>query len=96
VGGDRRRLATAGEELAAEWYRAAGYTVLDRNWRCDLGEIDLVCRHGPTVVVVEVETGRATRARSPAEAITLVKQARLRRLARRWLAQHAVGCREVR
>ena len=96
MGGYRRRLGTAGEELAAQWYRGAGYEVLARNWRCASGEIDLVCRRGSTVVVCEVKTRRTTSHGTAAEAVTPAKQARLRRLAARWLAATGAGCREVR
>jgi putative endonuclease len=96
VRGYRGRLGGAGEELAAEWYRSAGYQVLSRNWRCDIGEIDLVCRRGPIVVVCEVKTRRSTTYGTPAEAVTPSKQARLRRLAARWLAATGAGCSELR
>jgi putative endonuclease len=96
VGEYRRRLGSAGEDAAADWYRGAGYEVLDRNWRCVAGEIDLVCRQGQVIVVCEVKTRRGTAYGTPAEAVTPAKQARLRRLAARWLAEHGVGCREVR
>lgn len=83
----RRQLGADGEDRAARWYVAAGYEVLDRNWRCPLGEIDLVCRRGSTIVVVEVKARSSGAFGSPAEAVTSVKQRRLRRLAACWLAQ---------
>ncbi|MGH9090817.1 MAG: YraN family protein [Acidimicrobiales bacterium] len=92
----RRRFGAAGEELAAAWYRAAGYEVLARNWRCPEGELDLVCRLGGTVVVCEVKARRSDRFGSPAEAVTPAKQRRVRRLGARWLREHRVRCREVR
>jgi len=42
--GHHQALGAAGERLAAAWYEAAGYELVDRNWRCSEGEIDLVCR----------------------------------------------------
>jgi putative endonuclease len=92
----RRRLGAAGEELAAAWYEAAGYKVLDRNWRCGEGELDLVCRLGPTVVVCEVKTRRSDAFGSPAEAVTWAKRRRVRRLGARWLREHGIRCRQVR
>jgi putative endonuclease len=62
--------------------------VLDRNWRCDAGEIDLVLRDGRVLVVCEVKTRSSTAYGSPIEAVTERKAARLRRLAARWLAEH--------
>lgn len=92
----RRRLGARGEDLAARWYVASGYQLLDRNWRCTEGEIDLVCRMGDTVVVCEVKTRRSSAFGSPAEAVTGAKRARLRRLAARWLREHDVRCAYVR
>jgi putative endonuclease len=96
VTGDRRRLGARGEDLAARWYAASGYQLLDRNWRCAEGEIDLICRMGAMVVVCEVKTRRSNAFGSPAEAVTAAKRARLRRLAARWLREHDVHCATVR
>lgn len=70
------------------WYRRNGYTVLDRNWRCELGEIDLVAAQGSVLVVVEVKARASDRFGSPALAVDDRKQRRLRRLAAQWLAAH--------
>lgn len=86
---DRRRvLGTRGEDAVARWYSGRGYTVLDRNWRVREGEIDLVLRRGRTVVFCEVKTRRGDAFGSPFDAVTPVKQQRLRTLALRWLAEH--------
>ncbi len=89
----RRRLefGARGEELAARWYAARGYTVLDRNWRCREGELDLVLGRGGTVVFCEVKTRASIAFGLPAEAVTALKQQRLRRLAMRWLAERPAG-----
>ena len=81
----RRATGTAGEDAAAAWYVARGYEVVDRNWRCRDGELDLIVRHGRTVVFCEVKARGSTRFGAPVEAVTRSKQARLRRLAARWL-----------
>lgn len=62
--------------------------MLDRNWRCPQGEIDLVLRDGDETVFVEVKTRTSTTYGHPLEAITVVKLARLRRLAMAWCAAH--------
>jgi putative endonuclease len=80
-----------GEDLAAEWYRRNGYVVVDRNWRCPLGEIDLVLRRGRTLVIAEVKARKSDAFGVPALAVTPVKQQRLRRLAAVWLAEHRTG-----
>ncbi|MGH2927309.1 MAG: YraN family protein [Solirubrobacteraceae bacterium] len=86
----RRQLGARGEQRAARWYEDQGFEILDRNWRCAGGEIDLVLRKGSTLVICEVKTRRSLAYGSPAEAVTPVKRARLRRLAARWLAEHDV------
>jgi putative endonuclease len=78
-----------GEQRAVEYLMDEGLTVLDRNWRCADGEIDVIAREGDSLVFVEVKT-RTTRAfGDPAEAVVPAKAARLRRLAARWLVEHA-------
>ncbi len=92
----RQRLGAAGEDLAAAWYQAAGYRILDRNWRCSDGELDLVCRRGATVVFCEVKTRASADFGSPEEAVTAAKRRRIRRLAARWLAERHVHGDEIR
>jgi putative endonuclease len=81
----RRETGTKGEDLAAQWYEARGYQVVARNWRCRTGELDLVVRHGRTVVFCEVKHRRGVAFGTPAEAITREKKQRIRHLAARWL-----------
>ena len=80
----------------AQWYEAAGYDVLDRNWRCREGELDLVVIRDDTLVFCEVKTRASTRFGAPFEAVTATKQRRLRNLALRWLADHGTHCRTLR
>ena len=70
--------------------------LLDRNWRCELGEIDLVLRDGPVLVVCEVKTRSSDDFGSPLEAVRPAKAERLRRLADRWREDHGVPADEVR
>lgn len=76
-----------GEDVAARHLQAAGLTVVERNWRCADGEIDIVARHGGVLVFCEVKTRSSVAYGVPAEAVTPVKAARIRRLAGRYLAQ---------
>ena len=86
---DRRRLGADGEAVVAAWYTDRGYEVLDRNWRCRDGELDLVLAQGRVFVFCEVKSRSSTEFGIPAEAVTRTKQARLRRLAARWLEDAA-------
>ena len=70
----RQRLGRAGEELAAEHLRGLGYEVLARNFKCRRGEIDLVCRRGAEVSLVEVKTRAGAAHGTPLEAIDADKQ----------------------
>ncbi len=85
---DKDELGRYGEELAARHLQRAGWTLLDRNWRCDVGEIDIVARRADVLTICEVKTRRSTRCGTPLEAVTPKKAARLRTLAARWLAAH--------
>ena len=77
-----------GEDLAVRHLMDLGWLVLERNWRGEAGELDVVAMDGSTLVVVEVKTRSGTRFGHPAEAVTLVKLSRLRRLAGQWLHEH--------
>lgn len=89
-------LGDYGERVAARHLQALGLEVLDRNWRCELGEVDLVLREGSTLVVCEVKTRSSDAFGTPHEAVTEQKAARLRRLAARWMEQTGVRPADVR
>jgi putative endonuclease len=78
----------AGEVRAADHLRANGYTLLDRNWRCAEGEIDIVAARGRELVVVEVKTRRTDWFGHPFEAVDARKRNRLFRLSCAWIAAH--------
>lgn len=84
------RTGERGEALAARYLEEQGLTVLSRNWRCREGELDLVLTDGRTLVVCEVKTRTTDNFGAPAEAVDDRKAARIRRLARRWRADHGV------
>lgn len=92
----RIALGTYGENLAERHLREQGMVVLDRNWRCDEGEIDLVVRDGRVLVACEVKTRRGAGCGTPHEAVTPTKLERLRRLAMRWAAEQGIHPPEVR
>lgn len=90
----RRELGATGEDAAARAYRRSGWTVVARNWRCREGELDLVVAKDGVLVFCEVKTRTTDRYGGPAAAVTAAKQARIRRLAMRWLAES--DCRAAR
>ncbi|MEV0825606.1 YraN family protein [Nonomuraea rubra] len=79
-------LGKRGEQAAVTYLEAEGMRVVERNWRCRHGEIDIIAEDGPTLVVVEVKT-RSSRSHGTAlESVTPAKLARLRMLAAKWLS----------
>lgn len=93
---DTRKLGREGEDAAAAFLEARGYTIVDRNVRSREGEIDIVAARDDVVAYIEVKT-RSSRAYGlPAEAVTARKAARIRRLAVAHLAGSAIFARTVR
>ncbi|MBV9487894.1 MAG: YraN family protein [Frankiaceae bacterium] len=89
-------LGKRGEDLAARHLVGAGFAIVTRNWRCPVGEIDIVARDGDALVVVEVKTRTSTAFGSPAEAITPRKAEKLRELALTWAREHPDSPRAIR
>ena len=89
-------LGRLGEHLAVQYLESEGMRVLERNWRCPAGEIDVVARDGNTLVMVEVKTRSGLVFGTPFSAITAQKLARLRRLASAWTGSHDARYHEVR
>lgn len=92
----RDALGRRGEELAARFLEDAGYRIVERNWRCRRGEIDIIARTGDTLVFVEVKTRSGLAFGHPFEAITTTKLARLRALAAVWCAEHHPRANRIR
>jgi putative endonuclease len=81
----RRQLGIDGEAAAAAWYEANGYEIVERNWRCREGELDLIVRRGRNMVFCEVKTRTSDAFGAPVEAITYAKRNRIRHLAAKYL-----------
>jgi putative endonuclease len=100
MSGLRQRLGARGEELAERVLLDAGMAIVDRNWRCREGEIDLIAVDEvggkSTVVFCEVKLRRGRGFGSPLEAVTFEKVRRLRRAAAAWLREHPVAGMEIR
>jgi putative endonuclease len=84
----RTAVGRYGEDVAVRHLLALGCELVDRNWRCPAGEIDVVVRDGATLVVCEVKTRRSLTFGAPMEAVDRAKAARLRRLTGLYLAAH--------
>jgi putative endonuclease len=92
----RGALGRYGEDVAARHLTGLGMVLLDRNWHCEAGEIDLVLRDGHVLVVCEVKARSSEACGSPHEAITSEKLDRLQRLALHWMEAHDLHPAEVR
>jgi putative endonuclease len=77
----------AGEEAAVQYLRQQGYRILERNYRCRFGEIDLIARDGSTLVFIEVKTRRSQRFGPAAAAVTIEKQRHLIRASQVYLTR---------
>ena len=92
----RRAVGAWGERHAVQHLIDCGWRVVARNWRCRLGEIDIIAFDGETLVFCEVKTRRGFAFGPPAEAVVAAKARRLRRLAAQWLASNPIHPREIR
>ncbi|MEA2498189.1 MAG: putative endonuclease [Actinomycetota bacterium] len=92
----RPALGRNGEDIATELYENLDFTILDRNFRCSSGELDIVAAKDRLVVFCEVKTRRTNHWGEPSEAVNHVKRARLRRLAAIWLSEKRPGRVDVR
>jgi len=92
----RQALGGYGERVAATHLTDQGLVVLDRNWRCPEGELDLVLRDGTVLVACEVKTRRGDGCGTPHQAVDPVRLERLHRLVWRWAEEHDLRPEEVR
>ncbi|MGI9557844.1 MAG: YraN family protein [Solirubrobacterales bacterium] len=95
----RRATGRLGEQIACRHLLDEGYSIVERNARTRLGELDIVARRGRELVFVEVKTGRPNTLAGPerpALSVGARKRRRLRLLAREWIAERAAGYSAVR
>lgn len=78
-----------GEQAARKFLRRRGYRIITTNYACRAGEIDIIARHGQTLVFVEVRSRSSTAYGTPAETVDAAKQRRIRRAAEQYL--HSIG-----
>lgn len=92
----RRELGQRSERMAEEFLRRQRYTILARNYRCGLGEIDLIALDRDTVVFVEVRSHTGQRFGDPLESITLRKQRQIAKAALDYVMRQRVENRPFR
>ena len=96
----KKQLGVRGEDLACAEHERQGLQVLERTWRCKLGEIDIVAAeagaNGLTLVFCEVKCRSGLGFGHPLEAITFAKMRTLRQLAALWMRQHHVNASTIR
>lgn len=88
---NKRALGTQYEQITAEYLKQQGAQILEKNFRCRHGEIDLIIKDGAYLVFVEVKYRSTLKHGDPAEAVTFVKQERIRTAARYYLYQNRYG-----
>ncbi len=84
----RRETGALGEKIACEFLGKNGYDIVEKNYRCPDGEVDIIAKQEDTLVFVEVRTKKSRLFGSPEESITPVKKERLRTLAERYGQEH--------
>jgi putative endonuclease len=84
---DQKALGQTGEELAADYLEKEGFRILEKNYRCRLGEVDLIVEKKGTIHFVEVKTRRSVDAVSPRELISRGKQYHISRVAQHYFAK---------
>ncbi len=77
MSGERRRLGQFGERVAAAHLEAEGYRIVERNFRCREGEVDIIAEDGRCLAFVEVRTRRGSAMGGAADSLTLLKGARI-------------------
>ena len=85
---ENRELGRFGEERAARWLRLRGYRIVEQNYSCRSGEIDLIARRGRYIVFVEVKLRKSADFAAAREFVTAAKQQRIRTTAAIWLSQN--------
>lgn len=92
---DKQMLGCIGEDFAAAFLTKKGYRILERNYRCRAGEIDLIASKENRLCFIEVKTRQTLRFGAPAEAVTVEKQRHIKAAASVYLARHPEKTGEV-
>lgn len=92
----RKELGQKGEKAAQMFLVERGYEILETNWKCSYGEVDIIARDGDVLVFCEVKTRRTTTAGIPEEAVTRQKRARYIKMARLYVNRNNVSHKSIR
>ncbi|MDX1775288.1 MAG: YraN family protein [Desulfobulbales bacterium] len=92
----KKELGANGEEIAARFLRKKGYRILARNYRINLGEIDIIAEHGAVLVFIEVKTRSDAVFGSPLESVTAPKQRQLAKVALQYMSKYRCHDRPAR
>jgi putative endonuclease len=90
------KLGVRGEDVAVAFLKSKRLTILQRNWRCRAGELDIIATDGEQLIVCEVKTRSGTGFGTPAEAVIASKADRIRRLTQAWLAEFSIPFAHIR
>jgi len=88
AGSDNKSVGARGEEIAVAYLRGKRFVILERNFRCKGGEVDIVARDGRTIVFVEVKSRRSESYGPPQLSVTPFKQRQISKAALTWLAKN--------
>jgi putative endonuclease len=92
----RKRLGNQGEDLACAYLKNQGAEIIERNWKCQAGEADVIVREGDDIVFVEVKTRSSDSAGFPEEAVDYKKRRRYEKIAMEYLFSHDLPAARVR
>lgn len=92
-GSGRIRTGKRGEDIAVAYLKKAGYCIVERNYKCLFGEIDIVAKEGDTVVFVEVKSRKSEEFGNPQDAVGLEKQRKISKISLKYLVEkHLYPC----
>lgn len=89
-------LGQRGEDAAVAYLERTGYEIVERNWRCQAGEVDIVALDERVLVLCEVKTRRSTAKGTPDDAVTAAKRRRYERLAAAYIQAASIDHAELR
>lgn len=89
-----RKTAVEGENAAVEYLKGIGYGIIERNYRCPAGEIDVVAKDDGIVVFVEVKTRNSTQFGMPEESVNAAKRRKILLSAKFWMSAHGRDCKK--